>query len=395
MRRGLGLRHLTVLPFLKAAPVRAMATTLPTHHDPHKTEQDKLLFTPGPLTTSYTVKRAAMRDLGSRDAAFMRVVQEVCSGLLSVAGVSDAEFTTVPLQGSGTYGVEAVLASVVPRKGNAHLAILANGAYGRRMGQIAKANAIPHTLLDKPETFIYSDPAETAKEVSECKPTHIAIVHSETTSGAINNIEAYAKYWKSQGCVVIVDAMSSFGAYPVDMTNIDFLVSSSNKCVEGIPGFSYAIARKDALKAAKGNATTLSLDLYAQREGLDKNGQFRFTPPTHALLAFHQALAELNQEGGVKARAARYAENQRVLHAAMTKMGFKLFLKPEEQGYIISSYRYPTDPNWNFEKFYAMLNDRGFVIYPGKVSDADCFRIGHIGRLFPTGESRVSSFSSP
>jgi len=325
-----------------------------------------------------------MQDLGSRDVAFIRVIREVCEGILKVAGVSKEEFAAIPVQGSGTYGVEAVLASVVPRDGSGHLVILSNGAYGRRMGQICKANKIPHTLLDKGETFVYSDPVETAEEVAKAKPTHIAIVHSETTSGAINNVEAYAKYWKSRGSVVIVDAMSSFGAYPIDMTHIDFLVSSSNKCIEGIPGFSFVVARRDALKAAKGNATTLSLDIYAQLEGLEKTGQFRFTPPTHALLAFRQALSELEQEGGVRARAARYAENQRVLHQAMTRLGFELFLQPHQQGYIISSYRYPTDPNWNFERFYSMLNDRGFVIYPGKVSQADCFRIGHIGRIFPS-----------
>jgi 2-aminoethylphosphonate-pyruvate transaminase len=178
--------------------------------------------------------------------------------------------------------------------------------------------------------------------------------------------------------------MSSFGAVPIDFeaARIDYLVSSANKCIEGVPGFGFVIAKRSTLDATAGWARSLSLDILAQRKGLDSNGQFRFTPPTHTLLAFHQALKELQQEGGVAGRAARYQRNNIVLAAGMRELGFREYLRPELQGYIITSFLYPDNPAWDFETFYRLLNERGYTIYPGKVSNADCFRIGNIGRVF-------------
>jgi len=215
-------------------------------------------------------------------------------------------------------------------------------------------------------------------------------VHCETTTGVVNPIEELGAVAQAAGVEYFVDAMSSFGAIPINLSKcqIDYLVSSANKCVEGVPGFSFVLARRGSLEKTQGYARSLSLDLYDQWAGLEKNGQFRFTPPTHALLAFHQALLELEAEGGVAGRAARYRANYQTLVGAMRQLGFQEYLAPEDQGYIITSFRYPTDPNFSFEEFYDRLNARDYVIYPGKVSDADCFRIGNIGRIF---ESDVAS----
>ena len=358
-----------------------------THHDPRKSVQDKLLFTPGPLTTSYTVKQAMTTDLGSRDHAFLSVIREVQTALLDVAGVSPAEYVAIPMQGSGTFGVESVVSSVVDkRKGG--LLVVANGAYGVRIASIAKAHGIPHHLYSIPDDSPPSIPDLRTLLSSPAlrSYTHVAVVHSETTSGIINDIDAVGRLVHERGLSLIVDAMSSFGAVPVSFSEarIDYLVSSANKCIEGVPGFAFIIARRAALAAVDPSTpSSLALNLKAQLAGLEKDGQFRFTPPTHPLLAFHRALHELKAEGGVPARMARYRLNQKTLMAGMAPLGFQLYLRPELQGWIISGYRYPTDAGWRFEEFYAKLNGRGFVIYPGKVSSADCFRIGHIGRLFP------------
>lgn len=213
----------------------------------------------------------------------------------------------------------------------------------------------------------------------------MGVVHCETTSGIINPIAEIGALARRYNKVYFVDAMSSFGAIPTDIaaTQIDFLVSSANKCIEGVPGFSFAIARREQLLAAEGFARSLSLDLLAQWRGLEKNGQFRFTPPTHALLAFRQALHELAMEGGVNGRYQRYQQNHTLLVNGMRQLGFDEFLPPEKQGPIITSFYYPAHPSFAFERFYSLLNERDVVIYPGKVSQADCFRIGNIGRIFP------------
>jgi len=254
------------------------------------------------------------------------------------------------------------------------------------MEKICKTLKIETTVLEYPENTLPD-----LKEIEQALKrevglnTHVAVVHCETTTGIINPIQKIGSLAKAAGARYIVDAMSSFGAVPINApsAHIDYLVSSANKCIEGVPGFSFAIARRETLLETQGWARSLCLDLLDQWKGLEKNGQFRFTPPTHAMLAFHQALLELEAEGGVEGRAARYTRNYKTLVAGMRAMGFQEYLAPEKQGYIITSFRYPADPNWSFEEFYRLLNARGLVIYPGKVSDADCFRIGNIGRLFP------------
>lgn len=215
--------------------------------------------------------------------------------------------------------------------------------------------------------------------------THVGVVHCETTSGVINPVPENGELVRRYGKVYFVDAMSSFGAIPLSIAaaQIDFLLSSANRCIEGVPGFSFAIARREALLAAEKRARSLSLSLVAQWRGLEQNGQFRFTPPTHALLAFRQALRELALEGGVNERYVRYRQNHDILVSGMRALGFREFIPSEKQGPIITSFHYPDNTNFDFERFYTLLNERDVVIIPGKVSSADCFRIGTIGRIFP------------
>jgi 2-aminoethylphosphonate-pyruvate transaminase len=261
--------------------------------------------------------------------------------------------------------------------------VVANGAYGDRMAAIAERLGISTRLARWPENES-PDPATVQRLVDE-EPavTHVAIVHCETTTGILNPIDEIARIVKASGREFIVDAMSSFGGVPLDLSKlgIDYLVSSPNKCLEGVPGFSFVLARREALEGTKGRARSVSLDLLAQWEGLERNGQFRFTPPTHALLAFATSLEELREEGGVSARAVRYRANHEALRKGMRKLGFAEYLPAERQSNIITSFRYPDDPNFGFEDFYHRLRARGFVIYPGKLSQVDCFRIGTIGRI--------------
>ncbi|MGO8736029.1 MAG: 2-aminoethylphosphonate--pyruvate transaminase [Terriglobia bacterium] len=346
-------------------------------------EKQKLLFTPGPLNTSEAVKRAMLRDFGSRDTEFLEVIRKIRHRLLELGQVPGGDYAAVLMQGSGTFVVESVISSVLPRDGK--LLVLINGAYGHRMAKIAKTLGIATETLDFPESRPVDPAAVRQALTGDGNITHVGLIHCETTTGMLNPLAEIGGVVKEQGRVFIVDAMSSFGGMPIDLAacGIDFLVSSANKCIQGVPGFGLAIARRYLLIAAEGNARSLSLDLVAQWKALESDGQFRFTPPTHVLLAFWQALEDLEAEGGINARAARYAANHQALVAGMTALGFDPYLEPEHQSSIITSFRYPAHPNFDFRQFYQRLSDQGLVIYPGKVSDADCFRIGTIGHLFP------------
>lgn len=346
--------------------------------------KDKALFTPGPLTTSQTVKAAMVRDLGSRDQEFIATVAAVRRRLVNLAGVTPDAYTAVLMQGSGTFAIESVIGSVIPPGGR--LVVLVNGAYGERMVKIATRLGIDTIELCAPENSPVAIDALDDLLASDESVTHVAVVHCETTTGIINPVDEVGAIVARYGGVLIVDAMSSFGAYPIELAGwgIDFLISSSNKCIEGVPGFAFVLARTAALLTTAGYARSISLDLLAQFQGLEKDGQFRFTPPIQAILAFHQALVELEAEGGVVGRAARYRHNYELTVRGMVDLGFTVYLPEAHRGYIITAFFYPTDPNFSFHSFYTALSARGYVIYPGKLSHADCFRIGHIGRLDPT-----------
>ncbi len=346
--------------------------------------KDKILFTPGPLTTSRTVKQAMLCDLGSRDYTFIELVRDIRNRLLEIGQVRKGDYEAIIMQGSGTSGLEAVVSSTLPPDGK--MLVIINGAYGRRIASIAEILNIDIVSLVYPEN---STPDLTEIEstlAADDVITHVVVVHCETTTGIINPIKEIGAIVKKFSRKYFVDAMSSFGAIPFNLAKceIDYLVSSANKCIEGVPGFSIIMAKQKTLLATEGYARSFSLNLLAQWKGLETNGQFRFTPPTHTLLAFHQALLELEAEGGVEGRADRYRTNYETLVAGMRSMGFEEYIKPDDQGYIITSFPYPDHPNFDFEEFYRLLNENNYVIYPGKVSKANCFRIGSIGRIFPT-----------
>jgi 2-aminoethylphosphonate-pyruvate transaminase len=351
--------------------------------------KDKLLFTPGPLTTSDAVKEAMLRDVGSRDAEFVNVVREIRQSLLGVAGVSQSDgYEGILIQGSGTYGIEAVISSVIPRDGK--LLIIINGAYGKRIRDMAERHGIESVAIEVKENTP-PDPQHVRRSLTDdSQITHVALVHCETSSGILNPVHEIGAVVKELQRTFIVDAMSSFGGIPLNVAEarIDFLVSSANKCIEGVPGFSLVIADRAKLLASNGAARTVSLDLLAQWKGLEDTGQFRFTPPTQVLLAFRQALRELDDEGGAAGRAKRYAANHAALLCGMRRMGFREFVPAELQSHIITSFLFPDDPNFEFEKFYQRLSDKGMVIYPGKLTEVDCFRIGNIGRIY---ESDIES----
>ncbi len=351
---------------------------------PHvPTARDKTLFTPGPLTTSLSVKQAMLRDAGSWHFEFNEIVRAIREKLLEIACLSRAGgFESILMQGSGTFGVEAVVASTVPPDGK--LLVLANGAYGERILQMASHLGIATTALRSPENQTPDLDSLRRALADDSTITNVIAVHCETTTGILNPIAEIGEIVREHRRVYIVDAMSSFGAIPVDFvaSGIDFLISSPNKCLEGVPGFSFIIARRAALLATEGFARSLSLDLLGQWNAFEKNGQFRFTPPTHSILAFQQALREFDVEGGVAGRAARYRTNHEVLNEGMKHLGFHPYLDPTVQSYIITSFYCPNAPNFGFAEFYRRLADKNMIIYPGKISQADTFRIGSIGRIF-------------
>lgn len=358
-----------------------------------KTDTPPFLLTPGPLTTSGETKAAMSRDWGSRDAEFIAMTARVCRRLEVAAGVPDQDgrHVCVPLQGSGTFIVEALLDTLIPRAGK--LLILVNGAYGHRMADICRYNGRAYEVLEFDEDAVVDPVAVETALAADKKITHVAVVHCETTSGILNPTSDIAAVVKFQNRKLIIDAMSSFGAIPLDVSSIQCvgIAASANKCLEGVPGVGFAIIDRDELDAAEGNATSLSLDLCAQHAYLAKTGQWRFTPPTHVIAALDAALNQFEEEGGVAGRGARYLENYRVLSAGMRQLGFERLLDDDVQAPIIVTFHAPADRNYDFEKFYDRLKDAGYAIYPGKLTKADSFRIGCIGAIGTTEMEGVLS----
>ena len=342
--------------------------------------KDPYLFTPGPLTTSLTTKEAMLHDWGSRDADFIRINRRVRDRLVELAGGAGTH-VCVPLQGSGTFIVEAMIGTLVPPAGK--LLALVNGAYGKRMVRMCEYYRRACAVIEAPEDQAVDPAALDAALAGDPTITHVVVVHCETTSGVLNPVESIAAVTARHGRRLLVDAMSAFGAIPLDaaQTPFDAAAASANKCLEGVPGIGFAIVRRAALEAAKGNAPSLSLDLHDQWVNMEKTGQWRFTPPTHVMAALDQALSEHAAEGGVAGRGARYAANCRILRHGLRAMGFETLLPEALQAPIIVTVRMPADPRFDFETFYERLSQRGFVIYPGKLTVADSFRIGCIGRL--------------
>ena len=340
-----------------------------------------LLLTPGPLTTTRTVKESMLVDLSTWDDDYNNIVQQVRSRIVQLVTRSKL-YTSVLMQGSGTFAVESTVGSVVPPDGK--LLIISNGAYGRRIGLIADRLKIDFSEMRCSETT-YPD-SQRLNQILETDPlvTHVAMVHCETTTGILNPIRALSKIVKKHNRTLILDAMSSFGGIPliIDDIGIDYLISSANKCIQGVPGFAFVICHQKKFEKTRGYARSLSLDLYDQWETMEtKGGKWRYTSPTHTLLAFHQALKELENEGGIGTRNKRYSACQRILVDGMSSIGFYPLLDKHLHSPIITAFRYPKEKWFNFSIFYQKLKERRFVIYPGKVSEEDTFRIGTIGDL--------------
>ncbi len=343
-------------------------------------EGDPWLLTPGPLTTSSTVKEAMLRDLGSRDGGFIAVNRKVRDRLVEVAGGGE-DYVCVPLQGSGSFVVEAMIGTFVPRDGKP--LALVNGAYGKRIARMCDHAGREALVIETAENAVVDLERLDRALAADAAIGHVAVVHCETTTGILNPIKEVAEIVARHGRSLLIDSMSAFGALPLDAREIAFdaVVASSNKCLEGVPGLGFCIARKAVLQDCAGNAPTLTLDLFDQWVAMEKNAQWRFTPPTHAILAFDQALKEFEAEGGVAGRGARYRENHRILIEGMAMLGFQALLPVALQAPIIVTFLQPDDAKFDFQVFYDRLRDRGYVIYPGKLTVAETFRIGCIGRL--------------
>ncbi|MDH3633287.1 MAG: 2-aminoethylphosphonate--pyruvate transaminase [Gammaproteobacteria bacterium] len=341
---------------------------------------DPFLLTPGPLTTSLTVKQAMLHDYGSRDATFIDLNARILERLVDIVH-GQGTHVSVPLQGSGTFVVEAMIGNFVPADGK--LLVLINGAYGKRIAKICDYYKRDYEVQESPEDV----PVDTAEldATLDANPdiSHVVVVHCETTSGILNPIRQVSEIVARHQRSLLIDSMSAFGALPLDAREIEFdaVVASSNKCLEGAPGMGFCVARESALEKTEGNSPSLVLDLYDQWRAMQKNRQWRFTPPTHVLLAFDQALNEYEAEGGVAGRGGRYRENCDLLVSSMRDMGFKTLLPDELQAPIIITFHMPTNPEFDFNAFYDGLKDQGYVIYPGKLTVADSFRMGCIGRL--------------
>ena len=349
-----------------------------------------ILLTPGPLSASKSVKATMLRDWCTWDNDYNSIVQEIRRKLVSFATTEPEKYTSVLMQGSGTFSVESVVGSIIPDSGK--LLVLANGAYGKRIAEIADYLKINYSILDFGElnqinATDLENVLNTDKDI-----THVAVAHCETTTGMLNPIKEIGETVYKYGKIYLVDAMSSFGGIPMDMDDckIDVLVSSANKCIQGVPGFGFTICKRSLIENLQGIARSLSLDLYSQWKTMEEqNGKWRFTSPTHTVRAFQQALVELDEEGGIAVRYKRYRTNQSNLVLGMKKIGFKPLLPEDLHSPIITTFLSPESSSYKFNDFYHTLKKQGFVIYPGKVTDYQCFRIGNIGEVYPEDIDRL------
>ena len=339
------------------------------------------LLTPGPLTTSIEVKRAMLRDWGSWDEDFRALTADLRRRLLALLGDGADAYECIPMQGSGTFGVEAMLGTFLPRDGK--ILVLSNGAYGARAAETVRYLGRELTVIDKGDYLPPRGEEVSAAIATDPAITHVLAIHCETSSGILNPLAEIAAATATAGRKLLIDSMSAFGAIDLQPDRIPFeaMVSSANKCIEGVPGFGFVLARRDSLEASRGNAHSLSLDLHAQWAAMEKTGQWRYTPPTHVVAAFIEALRIHQAEGGVAARGARYAANRDILVAGMREIGFETLLDDRWLSPIIVTFFSPADPAFDFARFYELMKRQGYIIYPGKLTVADSFRIGCIGRM--------------
>lgn len=364
-------------------------SSLPNIAFPDPEMGEPFLLTPGPLTTAFSVKEAMLRDWGSWDGDFRAMTKSMCDQLVALAGDTSGDFVCVPMQGSGSYCVEAMLGTFVPRDGK--VLVLANGAYGLRAAETMRYLGRAFTLIDNGDYMPPRGDEVTAALAADPAITHVIAIHCETSSGILNPVAEISQATYAAGCKLLVDSMSAFGAIDLDVSRIRYeaMVSSANKCIEGVPGFGFVIARKSELEACKGNSHSLSLDIHAQWVNLVKTGQWRYTPPTHVVAAFMEALRQHAAEGGVAGRGARYTRNRDVMVAGMRDLGFETLLKDRWLSPIIVTFFCPADPKFVFTDFYERMKVKGFIIYPGKLTVVESFRVGCIGRMDEAVMTRV------
>ncbi len=351
-------------------------------------QHDAILLTPGPLTTTERTKRAMLHDWGSWDASFIAVTTELRKQLLAIVH-GEGSHVVVPLQGSGTFSVEAAVATVVPKNG--HVLVLDNGAYCKRLGKLATLMGRRTTILPHAEDAQVSPAELEAALLADPSVTHVGFIHCETGTGVANPLKAVADVCARHGKGLIVDAMSSFAALPIDAREIRFdaLVAASGKCLEGVPGMGFVFVRMEVIDGAAGNSHSLAMDLHDQHVYMEKTGQWRFTPPTHVVAALAEAMRRFVEEGGQPARLARYAANCETLVGGMKALGFEPFLAPSIQAPIILTFHAPADPTYTFESFYEAVKARGFILYPGKLTQRETFRVGCIGAIGPEVMARA------
>ena len=345
-------------------------------------DRDRILLTPGPLTTTRRTKLAMLRDWGSWDSDFNEVTAGVRRSLLKILHGEDTH-VVVPLQGSGTFSVEAAVATLVARDG--HVLVMDNGAYCKRAAKLTSLMGRRCTVMAFDEAAQVSAAALEEKLAADKSITHVILIHCETGAGVLNPLQPVADVCEKHGKGLIVDAMSSFGALPIDAreTRFDALVAASGKCLEGVPGMGFVFIRKAILEGCAGRSQSLSMDLYDQHTYMEKTGQWRFTPPTHVVVALAEAIAQFEAEGGQPARLARYTQNYQTLIHGMAGLGFMPFLDPAIQAPIIVTFNAPGDPRYDFRSFYAAVRQRGFILYPGKLTQVETFRVGCIGAIGP------------
>jgi 2-aminoethylphosphonate-pyruvate transaminase len=341
---------------------------------------DPILLTPGPLTTSLRTKQAMLNDWGSWDAAFNSITASLRRDLVDIVGGGD-EYTCVPLQGSGTFSVEAAIGTVVPRDGK--VLVPNNGAYCARIVKICRYLGRAVVDLPVPEDQPTTGAIVDAALAADPGITHVAQVHCETGAGVLNELSSIAQVCARRGKGLIVDAMSSFAAIPIDVASVPFdaLVAASGKCLEGVPGMGFVIVRKAVLEARAGNAHSLAMDLHDQYVYMEKTTQWRYTPPTHVVAALRTAVDQFKEEGGQPARLARYTRNCETLVGGMAELGFRTFLSPAVQAPIIVTFHAPADPAYQFKSFYERTRERGYILYPGKLTQVETFRVGCIGAI--------------
>jgi len=342
---------------------------------------EPFLLTPGPLTTAHVTKQAMLKDWGSWDDDFRAMTRSLRQSLLDMLGPGLDAYDCVPIQGSGTYAVEAMLGSFIPRDGK--VLVLVNGAYGMRASQILEYLGRYHVVIDKGD-YLPPRGVEVAQALAaDPSVTHVFVVHCETSSGILNPIDEIADATFAAGRKLLIDSMSAFGALSLEVASLPFhaMVSSANKCIEGAPGFGFVIAQRSELETAAGISHSLSLDVHAQWKTMNSTGQWRFTPPTHVVAAFMEALSAHRQEGGVAARGARYARNRDAVVEGLRDLGFETLLDDDWLSPIIVTFFCPQDRAFSFEGYYDLMKSKGFIIYPGKLTQVDSFRIGCIGQI--------------